>query len=212
MGWTCTYKAPGMDLTQWFVQRGTLKWTNETVQTTILASALVNLSEYYAAVEFVENDTGLRTVSAAVFMIKMFRMDKFGHNFCYKDMDETCGPIISNCPERILELLTPIHNAYAQEWRAQCWRKIQARKDVPKLVAGVAFTCATPIHFTDGKSYDSFVVQRAKGPNIWCSAEPSKLMCRIRRSRINAMVKDGSLIFPSFVANDASPNQLTLGV
>ena len=66
---------------------------------TVRDSATVNLSEYYAALR--DNETG--EVSCFVAMIRWER-----NAFGYKDMDEGMGPGIANCPERILDLLTPL--------------------------------------------------------------------------------------------------------
>jgi hypothetical protein len=66
---------------------------------TVLDSATVRLSEYYAAMR--DNDTG--EVSGFVALIRWDR-DSFG----YKDMNESMGPVIADCPARILDLLTPL--------------------------------------------------------------------------------------------------------
>lgn len=66
---------------------------------TVLDSATVYLSEYYAATR--DCDTG--EVSCFVAMIRWDR-----NWFGYKDMDERMGPAIDGCPERILDLLTPL--------------------------------------------------------------------------------------------------------
>jgi hypothetical protein len=66
---------------------------------TVLDSTTVNLTEYYAATR--DNDSG--DVSCFVAMIRWER-----NAFGYKDMDECMGPVIDNCPGRILDLLTPL--------------------------------------------------------------------------------------------------------
>lgn len=138
MGWTCTHKPKGQKITDFFVSHGTLRWSNDSPWVyTILDGALVKLSEFYAAVEKVHKETGERQVWAAVIMVKMFKEDRSGYNICYKDMDETVGPYISNCPERILKLLSPTENEYANSWRKCCWEKIEESKARPKLVPGM---------------------------------------------------------------------------
>lgn len=141
MGTTCTYKPKGQPLTEFFIQHGVLGWRDETVtKRTVLDGALVNLTEYYAAVEELDLQTGARRVWAAVFKITMVRVsreDSWGHNFCYKDMDESMGPYQTNCPERILKLLTPTEYEHAISWREACWKRINDAKARPKLKPGM---------------------------------------------------------------------------
>lgn len=139
MGWTSTHKPKGQKLTEFFINHGTLRWTPDGIHPytyKVLDSAFVNLTEYYAAVEQVHNETGERRVWAAVFMIKLFKEDNYGHNICYKDMDESMGPNISRCPERVLKLLTPTKYEHANEWRARCWAHIEKAKARPRIKPG----------------------------------------------------------------------------
>lgn len=54
---------------------------------------------------------------------------KEGKEFYLKDMDETCGPLESECPKAILNLLTPTEDTYANNWRERC-RKFHEGKGV----------------------------------------------------------------------------------
>ena len=138
MGWTSTHKPKGQKLTEFFIDHGTLRWSEPCAYTyTVLDSAFVNLSEYYAAVEQIEKSTGERRVWAAVFMVKLFKEDNYGHNICWKGMDESMGPNISRCPERVLKLLTPTDYEHAVEWRARCWAHIEKAKARPKIKPGM---------------------------------------------------------------------------
>lgn len=49
-------------------------------------------------------------------------------------MDESMGPYEDNCPKRILELLTPTDNKNANDWRERCWKKINSKKSMPKII------------------------------------------------------------------------------
>ena len=91
MGWTLMSEKPASPDAYFREQFGD--------RYTVVDSATVDLSEYYAAIE----DTGSGEVSCFVAMIRWQR-DAFG----YKDMDERMGPVIDSCPERILDLLTPL--------------------------------------------------------------------------------------------------------
>lgn len=88
---------------------------------TVLGSATVHLSEYYAAIR----DTGSGEVSCFVAMIRWQR-DEFG----YKDMDERMGPVIANCPARILDLLTPLPDCdHPEQYCRFCSAGITATAD-----------------------------------------------------------------------------------
>ena len=115
----------------------------------VLKSALVNLSEYYAAVQTIDRETGKRTVWAAAFLVTL-------NPFGYKSMSEDMGPRIHNCPESILQLLTPTGSEYATQWRADCWNTIAARAAAPKTGAYIKF--AEPLKFTDGSEHQVFKI------------------------------------------------------
>ena len=113
-----------------------LTWTNETGARRVLDSAIVNRTEYYAAVEHVTPE-GKRIVWAAVFMLKFVPRATDGYTFGYKDMDETCGPYAWRCPVRILDLLTETDHEYTNSWRAKCREYHARRAALPKLAEGM---------------------------------------------------------------------------
>lgn len=115
---------------------GQLTWMNETGSRRVLDSAIVAAREYYAAVEHLFPD-GTREVWCAVFMLQFVPKAYDGMTFGYKDMDETMGPRIARCPERILDLLTPTDSEYAKAWRQRCREYHAARKAKPKLAEGM---------------------------------------------------------------------------
>lgn len=55
------------------------------------------------------------SVFAAVFLT-----DVGGDGWGYKDMEETMGPVASEAPTAILDLLTPTTSAHAFAWRERC--------------------------------------------------------------------------------------------
>lgn len=157
MGTTCTHKPKGVSVVDFFLDHGVLTWPDDLPHTyRVLDSALVNLTEFYAAVEQVHKETGVRRVWAAVIKVMFIRSkrpDRWGHvygeNFCYKDMDETMGPYYHNCPERILKLLTPTDRLYAQDWRDACWAKIEAKKARPKNKPGTCLLYGGNVYVLD---------------------------------------------------------------
>lgn len=167
MGWTETYKPKGQKLLDFFVEHGTLRWSSpeSKIDARVLDSAFVNCSEFYAAVEFIDKLTGKRDVWCATFMVKLYK-EKNGYNICYKDMEESMGPCMYNCPERILDLLTPTDNENVNVWRAQNREKIVKRKTKPPLVAGTVLLADPPISFTDGSQQSRLTVRDRRGSRV----------------------------------------------
>ena len=121
----------------------------------VLRSALVGVRVYYAAVEEV-SPTG-REVYGLVCLVRYNRRDKEGYIFGYKDMDEAMGPNASDCPEAILDLLTPTNQPNAIAWRARCRANAAARRRVcakPTPLPGQMIVFDTPLRFADGRSHE----------------------------------------------------------
>ena len=110
----------------------------------VLRSALVRLRTYYAAVERVQAD-GDRQVSAVVCLVRYNPNDREGYVFGYKDMDENIGPVESECPVVILDLLT----------RGEGGR---AAGRGPRPRPGQTVVSDEPIAFRDGRRLDRLVV------------------------------------------------------
>jgi len=129
MGWT--YHQKPNNVTEWLKE--TLTWETDKKKNTCLKTA-IKFKEAYAAVESIDKETGERYVWAACFMLNYTR-DAY-YNFGYKDMDESMGPNISNCPASILDLLTPVEDhpiseeskKWANEWRERCRKNLNAPK------------------------------------------------------------------------------------
>lgn len=134
MGWTTTHKPKGTTASEYIIDN-CLTWSDDCTATyTVLDSAVVKFRTFYAAMERIDKVTGEREVWAAVYLLS--HRPKAEHNFGWKDMDETCGPCEAECPERILDLLTPTENQYANDWRARCREHIAKRKARPKVEVG----------------------------------------------------------------------------
>jgi hypothetical protein len=82
-------------------------------------------STVYVAVKR-EKPTGENYVYAEVILTSVKSDDYF--NFCYKDMDETCGPFECDCPNSILKLLSPTDNQNAIDWRRRCHERNEEKK------------------------------------------------------------------------------------
>ena len=77
MGTTCTYKIPGMSVEKFFLETGVLRWSDDEPYTyRVLDSAMVNLREFYAAIEMVNKETGERRVWAVVILVTFIRQGR----------------------------------------------------------------------------------------------------------------------------------------
>lgn len=76
----------------------------------------------YMAIEIIET----KEVFAAVVLTSFEKGE-----FFWKTMDETEGPAVRECPQRILKRLSPLaedNKTYAAEWRKECWEFHENRK------------------------------------------------------------------------------------
>ncbi len=76
------------------------------LRSTVLASALVRMRTYYAAVEHVR-DGQAPEIFAVVCLVRYNPRDREGYVFGYKEMSEHMGPVEAECPAAVLDLLTP---------------------------------------------------------------------------------------------------------
>ena len=151
-------------------------WAREGDHSKVLRSALLGRRTYYAAVEHTGPDD-TRIVFAAVCLVRYNPRDyREGYIFGYKDMDESMGPCESDCPQAILDLLTPTDSAFALEWRAKCRanfarRKAQSAKPKPKPGQFIVFD--TPLKFSNGRTLDRFeVVENRRGRRTMLYRDP----------------------------------------
>ncbi len=136
-------------------------FTRSELTSKVLRSALVGMRVYYAAIEHVRHETNERTVFTAVCLVYYNPRDRKGYIFGYKDMDETVGPNESDCPEAILDLLTPTEYPYAQAWRTRCRESAAARRALsskPSPRPGQIIVLDQPLSFRDGRTLDRFEV------------------------------------------------------
>ena len=124
MGWLFFHKDRNLPTSLWFKEH--LTYEGEHFSYKPLATSLSKYGRVgYAAVEITNRNTLDKEVIAFVYLFNYFP-SKY-HNFGYKDMDETMGPVESNCPMRLLKLLTPTDNKWANEWRERCWNRYRKK-------------------------------------------------------------------------------------
>lgn len=151
MGWT--YLAKPRNVKAYLNDMNT--YETDKRKCVVIQSAIVNMREYYAALEVTNKETGEVYVTALVFMLNYVRGDYY--DFGYKDMEENMGPYQCNCPVKILKLLTPTVNEYAKQWREKCHANAvrgKAVKDGDKIKFSYELT------FTDGSKGDTFTIRK----------------------------------------------------
>ena len=91
------------------------------------------------------------------------------YDFGYKTMEDSMGPCYYDCPDRILDLLTPTENEWANEWREKCRennrskRSPQAFKNLPE---GAEATWEIPFSFGPFKKGDVLKLRKGR-QNPW---------------------------------------------
>ena len=171
MGWTWTHKEPGESIFDFFSSR----WNDEekredgsVILRKVLDCAVVRLKTAYLAYEIISLNR--REVVACVCLLGY---SKDYYNFGFKDMDENMGLFNYDCPERILNLLTPTSNGLANKWRYRCREMLEKKKSAPKLQVGDVLEFAQPVRFTNG-SVTRHLAVMALRPLRFKIAQPAK--------------------------------------
>jgi hypothetical protein len=130
-----------------------------------------------------------KTVFALIIKLSKDRGD-----WNYRDDDESMGPYHYDCPARILDLLTPTTDEYANNWRQQCRERLQLKRAKPK--PGNVIRFATPVRFGDGVTESVFTcetMQRRGRNNTVFRRKGDGMLCRITGlSRMNYTVEAAS--------------------
>lgn len=163
MGWMFESKPEDVKVADHLAAK--LNFESGGVKMECLDVAVVNMLTAYAAVRRTDDEGSY--VFGVVFLLK-YSNDYY--NFGYKDMDECMGPCESECPERILNLLTPLEESpgsergkeWARAWRERCRENIRRRAAQPKIVTGKYLVLANPMDFTDKRTRHTFYIQNAR--------------------------------------------------
>ncbi len=142
MGWTSLYKPEGQSMRDFF----THEFRSANHEIVDIASLL---GATYIAMKYADGHIG------AVIVLTR-HSPKEDYNFSFKTMDESMGPYETNCPDRILRLLSPTTDRYALQWRERCYEAIKRRSNVAKVGDTIQF--AESITFTDGHTDNTFKV------------------------------------------------------
>lgn len=182
MGWLFTRKQ-GMSVLDFF--KAEFEWDDAERGSLKIIDSHITLTEAYLACR-VERPGQEPVVFAAICLIRHVPRAKNGCTFGYKDMEETMGPYVYGCPDRLLDLLTPTDDESAQEWREKCREKNRRRKARPRLVKGLVIRMSRELEFACFGSTDLFrVLQGGTSPRFIALREGGgEAYCRIRRSTL----------------------------
>ena len=186
MGWMCyNHKVANVKAA---IEDNVLPWPNHKSPYAyeILKSSMVG-STYYAAIQRTERATGQTECYALIVLTT----NNYRDGFCYKQMDESCGPFEDKCPLAILNLLTPTDSECANEWRARVRTYHAARKAAPKLAVGDVVVFSTPLTFTGYGERSRFVVVEA-GRRTRFRMEENHVVCRIRPNTLQHSLETGN--------------------
>lgn len=194
MGWTYTHR--GNTPIKYFLATQ-INCENEHGRWQLQDIAIVKLRTAYMAVEIIRRnkETGrlsmeIRKVVAFVFLLDYRPGDAGGYDMGYKDMDESMGPYESECPEKILNLLTPTEHEHALAWRQRCRENI-ARKNSFRLIKDTIIE-TQPISFRDGYTRSRFQVVRVKPLQLLCL--DTRVLCKVSRTVLQKMLKKATSI------------------
>lgn len=148
MGSYGVYKQDGQSLLDFF--RGEMECNTDTYKVVIMGCSVVKLRTAYLAI--CRYDKILkRAITHAEVVLLTYPKNDMWVNLIYKPIDEFMGPNETECPEKILKMLTPIDQImgfdgiseqgrrWAQEWRDACWEKVRRGKEAKKVNVGVGF-------------------------------------------------------------------------
>ncbi len=156
-------------------------YTRDDHRLTVVKSSMVG-STYYGAAERVEAG-GARSVFAIVCLTFTRPDARDGHTFGYKDMTEHMGPVESDCPVSILDLLTPIKGDWPNNWRARCRANLAKRRLLdakPTPRPGQTIVFDEPLRFNDGIARTRFeVIAGPKGKGLRFRDPASRQVCQI---------------------------------
>lgn len=169
MGWTGTHRAKGEAThKEWF----TRDLSGENYEVLDVAGGSINRNHVYAAVRRIDKDYVF-----GVAILTQWRPKDY-YNFYQKEMDESMGPSISDMPERIYKLLSPLDAIYgpdadyeadgsarwAKEWRERVEAHHKRMRNRVKLENGLAVKAPYDLNFGSWniEAGEVFVVTDAK--------------------------------------------------
>jgi hypothetical protein len=163
LGTTVLRREKGLTTAEFFAREFGAKYAQA-----VRATAMVN-GVFYAVVE-VPAAEAIRLVPDENGMVRYCWVVLTGSNrrtgeFSYKEMTEFCGPCEATCPERLLDMLSPLKDCpesdnpsdWARGWRQRCRDRIALDK---ALVVGREFTTDYELNFRSFKANRFTLIER----------------------------------------------------
>lgn len=144
-----------------------MEYTNQDGSIEVLKSCFVG-STYYAAIKIQRTVEASDQASIEYTIAAVVKTSCSQGEFCYKSMDETMGPVLSQCPASILKLLSPLEELeqlevvvnrsleYAGEWREKCRKHAETKKQRVRLKDGDGIKLPYTVRFVGGLECDTF--------------------------------------------------------
>lgn len=199
MGWLYTHKDKRTSVAEFFKDR----WNtdNETDKCEVIDCAVVKFKTAYMAIRHTRKATG-QTVVYAVVALLGYDSKSSWNNFGYKDIGETSGPCEAQCPERILNLLSPVpvieeffgrkEPSYAQDWRDECLKNIEASRSARNFfTVGCVYEAEKPIRMSNATEVSKLEVIQSK-PLRFKSLEHGYRF-KLSRDLVKNMISAGTL-------------------
>lgn len=150
MGWTFTHREPGTTDREWVT-------TNLLDAGMEIVACATKSGVFYAAVK---NGPEAKFLPGQTWALVMLIQRTRGyHNFGYKDMDESVGPVYYDAPAAVLNALSPTENDYATKWREQCRANLAATTTQAKVKPGDTVRFTHPLDFGKGRVFTELVFQ-----------------------------------------------------
>lgn len=153
MGWVSENRPKGFSNQDWFADKFDYPRSRVVDAATVNGVCYIALEEQYAGEEY---------VCCIVAMTRWSPHDYY--NFSYKMIDETTGPADTLCPQRILDLLSPLEKTpwneteqrLAGQWRQACQARLDSKKRRGSVSQGDRILLAEPLRFSDGQKAQAF--------------------------------------------------------
>jgi len=193
MGWTYMYKPSSQSASEFlreqFDEDGDLfRWET-------LDISVVKFRTAYAAIRKTVKQTGDSHVFGVVCLLDYRPHDTY--NFGWKEVEESMGPTESECPARILDLLTPTDEKYAIEWRKRCRERIERldkeRQFMASLTPGDILHHEAGLSFTSGARLNTFTLLSKKP--LMLGDENGYGRYKVPRQTVMQMTKTGHMDF-----------------
>lgn len=165
MGWTWYHASEYTKSGRVSASREIRKEMHDNIIGTILDDAFVK-GVYYAAVR----DDRDNSVWALVCLTATSTTDYY--NFGYKEMADSWGPVVHDCPNRILNLLTPTDDESANRWREKCRKNNAQGNSFKSLPDGtrVEWICSSS-GYSELQKGRKYTLRKSK-QNAWKKRSP----------------------------------------